>query len=318
MNKSPESTNTNTNIITRMNDFVSDQDNNQKINVTISVALELYRVLVSSLLILFVPQDCDGHLCSLTENMETTSQTYTTGLFFNFFTMFVFLVMYSLEIKRENRLISYLEVNKSKATDNNSVCEVLKKLPLEKKNSILFLDTYYQKAAYVAMVSFIINSIISGIIVYQYSLGNQTTTTIITNILFMVTKLSDVFQTVNTEKNIFYSAYLKGKIQYNDVDPDKMLLDVDQLSLSIHVKNVQVQVQDQNVEYRNPNSFGNDLPFSLSFNKEEYEEYYVGKDIEEVDENVDNENGDNEYEEDVEEFYDVDGEEDEYVKYIVK
>jgi hypothetical protein len=315
MNKSPESTNTN--IISRVNDFFSDQDNNQKINVTISVALELYRVLVSSLLILFVPQDCDGHLCSLTENMETTSQTYTTGLFFNFFTMFVFLVMYSLEIKRENRLISYLEVNKSIATDNNSVCEVLKKLPLEKKNSILLLDTYYQKAAYVAMGSFIINSIISGIIVYQYSLGNQTTTTIITNILFMVTKLSDVFQTVNTEKNIFYSAYLKGKIQYNDVDPDKMLLDVDQLGLSIHEKNVQVQIQDQiqdqTIADVNPYSFGNDIPFSLSFNKEEYEEYYVGKDIEE-----EYENEKNEYEEDVEEFYDVDGEEDEYVKYIVK
>ena len=307
MDKNSESTN----IISRINDFVSDQDNNQKINVTISVALELYRVLVSSLLILFVPQDCDGHLCSLTENMETTSQTYTTGLFFNFFTMFVFLVMYSLEIKRENRLISYLEVNKSIATDNNSVCEVLKKLPLEKKNSILFLDTYYQKAAYVAMGSFIINSIISGIIVYQYSLGNQTTTTIITNILFMVTKLSDVFQTVNTEKNIFYSAYLKGKIQYNDVDPDKMLLDVDQLGLSIHdKKNVQVQIQDQNLEYRN---LKNDLPFSLSFNKEEYEEYHVGKDVESH-EYEDNEYEDNEYEEDVED----DGEEDEYEKYIVK
>jgi hypothetical protein len=26
---------------------------------------------------------------------------------------------------------------------------------------------------------------------------------------------------VNTEKNVFYSAYLKGKVQYNDVDPDK-------------------------------------------------------------------------------------------------
>ena len=224
----------NTNFTSRVKDFVSDQDNNQKINVTISVALELYRVLVSSLLILFVPQNCDGHLCSLTENMESSSQTYTTGLFFNFFTMFVFLVMYSLEIKRENRLITYLDVNKSVASDNDSVGEVLKKLPLEKKNSILFLDTYYQKAAYLAMGSFIINSIISGIIVYQYSLGNQTTTTIITNILFMITKLSDVFQTVNTEKNIFYSAYLKGKIQYNDVDPDKMLQYVDQLGLSIH------------------------------------------------------------------------------------
>jgi cytochrome b subunit of formate dehydrogenase len=213
-------------IIQQLQEFLSNQDNNQKINVTISVALELYRVLVSSLLILFVPQDCDGHLCSLTENMETTSQLYTTGLFFNFSTMFVFLIMYRLEIKRENRLITYLDVNKSKAADNDSVGLVLHKLPIEKKNSILNLDKYYQKAAYVAMVSFVINSIISGIVVYQYSLGNQTTTTIITNILFMVSKLSDVFITVNTEKNIFYSAYLKGKIQYNDVDPDKLLIDV--------------------------------------------------------------------------------------------
>jgi hypothetical protein len=37
----------------------------------------------------------------------------------------------------------------------------------------------------------------------------------------MVTKLADVHSNVNTEKNVFYSAYLKGKVQYNDVDPDK-------------------------------------------------------------------------------------------------
>jgi len=297
MDKKPESTHTN--FVSRVKDFVSDQDNNQKINVAISVVLELYRVLASSLLILFVPQDCDGHLCTMNENIETDSQLYTTGLFFNFFTMFVFLVMYSFEIKRENRLITYLDVNKSMAADNESVGKVLKKLPVDKRNSILFLDTYYQKAAYVAMFSFVINSIISGIVVYEYSLGNQTTTTIITNILFMVTKLSDVFQTVNTEKNIFYSAYLKGKIQYNDVDPDKMLLDVDQLGLSIHDKNVQLQVQYQNVECGNPNSFGNDLPFSLSFNKEEYEEYYVGKDLEEYEE--EQEEDEEEQEEDEEE-----------------
>jgi hypothetical protein len=211
-------------IVKQIQDFVSNQDNNQKINVSISVTLELYRVLVSSLLILFVPQDCDGHLCTLTENMEPDSQIYTTGLFFNFATMFVFLVMYTLEVKRENRLITYLDVNKSNPCDNTSVGEVLQKLPNEKQNSILVLDMYYQKVAYVAMASFVINSIISGIVVYQYSLGNQTTTTIITNILFMVSKLSDVYLTVNTEKNVFYSAYLKGKIQYNDVDPDKIKL----------------------------------------------------------------------------------------------
>jgi hypothetical protein len=98
----------------------------------------------------------------------------------------------------------------------------LANLPREKRSNILLFDKYYQKTAYIAMGTFVINSIISGIVVYNYSLGNQTTTTIITNILFMVSKLGDVYVTVNTEQNIFYSAYLKGKIQYNGVDPDKL------------------------------------------------------------------------------------------------
>jgi hypothetical protein len=37
----------------------------------------------------------------------------------------------------------------------------------------------------------------------------------------MISKLSDVYATANTEPNVFYSAYLKSKVQYNDVDPDK-------------------------------------------------------------------------------------------------
>ena len=210
-------------IVENVKEFAADQDNNQKINVAISVALELYRVLVSSLLILFVPQDCgDGKLCTMTENMNSDSKLYTTGLFFNFATLFVFVAMYYFEVKRENKLITYLDVNKSIAMDNVSVGKELEHLPGEKRNNILLFDKYYQKTAYVAMGTFVINSIISGVVVYNYSLGNQTTTTIITNILFMVSKLGDVYVTVNTEQNIFYSAYLKGKIQYNGVDPDKL------------------------------------------------------------------------------------------------
>lgn len=37
-------------------------------------------------------------------------------------------------------------------------------------------------------------------------------------------KVSDVYSTVNTKKNVFYSAYLKNKVQFNDVDPDKVMV----------------------------------------------------------------------------------------------
>ena len=199
----------------------NDQDFQQKMGFIPLVAVELYRVLVSSLLILFVPQKCIDHVCSLSENMVWENHLYNAGLVVNFITLFTFLSLYYCELKRENRLITYLDVNKNVPSDNDSVGKVLELLPLEKRNHLLYLDKWYQRAAYSSILLFMFNTILSGFVVFDYYLDNQTTSTYITNILFMVTKLGDIYATANTEKNVFYSAYLKGKIQYNDVDPDK-------------------------------------------------------------------------------------------------
>ena len=211
-------------IVKCIQDKINDQDFMQKVGMTPVVALEMYRVIVSSFLVLFVPQKCDDHVCTLSENMVLENDLYNAGLVFNFLTMAAFLAMYTFEVKRENRLITYLEVNKTVASDNNSVGLVLNKLPVDKRDSIWELDKYYIYSGWTAIVMFIINTILSGFVVYEYYLDSQTTSTYITNILFMVTKLADVYANVNTEKNVFYSAYMKGKIQYNDVDPNKLLL----------------------------------------------------------------------------------------------
>jgi hypothetical protein len=203
---------------------LNDQDFMQKVSVLPAFLLELYRVMISSFLILFVPQQCDDHVCSYNENMTLGNQLYSAGLFFNFITMLSFLIMYFFEIKRENRLITYLEVNKNVPSDNDSVQKMLEDLPEEKRNSIWTLDKYYCRAGYISIGCFITNSFLSGFVIYNYYLDTQTTTTFVTNIVIMMTKLGDVYATVNTEKNIFYSAYLKGKVQFNDVDPDKNLI----------------------------------------------------------------------------------------------
>ena len=203
---------------------INDQDFQQKIGFIPLVAVELYRVLVSSLLVLFVPQKCDDHVCSLNENLIWENHLYNAGLVVNFITLASFLSLYYCEVKRENRLITYLDVNKNVPCDNESVGKVLERLPLERRDNILYLDKWYQRTAYASIFLFIFNTILSGFVVFDYYLDNQTTSTYITNILFMVTKLGDIYATANTEKNVFYSAYLKGKIQYNDVDPDKKII----------------------------------------------------------------------------------------------
>ncbi len=204
---------------------ISDQDFMQKNNSIILFALELYRVLVSSLLILFVPQACgtepDLHVCSYEENMAPTSNLYIAGLVLNYVTMASFFMMYLFEINREYKLINYLEVNPQKPCDNESVGKALTTLPKHRAANILFLDKYYYRFATLSMILFLANTILSGFVIYEFYLDNQTTTTFVTNVLFMITKLVDVYSTINTPENIFYSAYLKGKIQYNDVDPEK-------------------------------------------------------------------------------------------------
>lgn len=205
-----------------MQTTMGDQDFQQKTGVTVTVILELYRVLIASFLILFVPQACGDHICSIEENAQTGSDPlYNAGFTFNCITLAAFLTMYFAEVKREGKMIAYLDVNPKCMTDNESVGLVLERLPIERKNTILFYDAFYQKSGYAALTCFVINTILSGFVVYKYYLDDKTTSTFITSVLFMITKMGDVYSTVSTEKNIFYSAYLKGKIQYNDLDADK-------------------------------------------------------------------------------------------------
>jgi hypothetical protein len=203
-------------------EITQDQDFQQKLGVSVTVLLEFYRVMIASFLILFVPQKCGDHICSITENAETgTDHLYDAGFSFNCITLIAFMAMYFAEIKREGKLIAYLDVNPKCKTDNESVGEVLQRLPTERSDTILFYDKLYQKTGYFALTCFAVNTTLSGIVIYKYYLDDKTTSTFITSVLFMITKMADVYSTVKTEKNIFYSAYLKGKIQYNDLDANK-------------------------------------------------------------------------------------------------
>ena len=198
----------------------ADQDFNQRLGVSTGVAIELYKVLSSSLLILFVPQNCNGQACTLSDNMVATNGFYHFALAFNFFTLASFLVLYRIEVIRENRLIKYLDVNAELPNDNEQVEQRLQILPSDKRDKIISIDKYYQAMGYASIIIFIMNLVFSSVVVNEYYLGNQTTTTMITNTLVMVSKLASVYAVANTDKNVFYSAYLKANVQYNDVDND--------------------------------------------------------------------------------------------------
>jgi hypothetical protein len=210
-------------LICQIKDKINDQDFHQRINVTSTLLLEIYRVLMGAFLVIFVPQKCGENICSLSENINREDRLAKTAIAFNAFTMFTFLMLYFVEVKRENKLITYLEVNRFIPVDNDSVGEALQKLAMEKKQCIWNFDRYYQKAGYISTGSFILNGIFSSIVIMSHYFDSKTITVLLTNLLFMGLKVFDVYSTINTKKNVFYSAYLKNKVQFNDVDPDKII-----------------------------------------------------------------------------------------------
>jgi hypothetical protein len=129
----------------------NDQDFNQKVNVALTLLLEMYRVIMGSLLILMVPQGCDDHVCDINENIERTGIIDYVGLTTNFATLAAMCGLYYIEVKRENKMINYLEVNPSKPRDDEAVGEALELLAEDKKNNILSYDHYYCNAGYFSL-----------------------------------------------------------------------------------------------------------------------------------------------------------------------
>ena len=187
------------------------------------VTMEFYRLLVSSLLLIFVPQRCGDHACSYTENMQVTGTSherrlYTCGLFFNYCTLASFLILYAIEITREERLIRHLEVSPRVKADNLTMKAVLSMLePLHLKE-LREVQSGYKVMGVLVTVLFAVNTVISAVIIANFSQGNLTVSTFVTNVLFMVQKLSTIHTANSAEENIFLSAYSQRQLQYNALD----------------------------------------------------------------------------------------------------
>jgi len=197
---------------------IKNQNIYQKIKASINILLEFMRVITCSLLILFIPQQCENNICSINERIIWISLFYGISLIFNFFTLLYFCCFYFLEIRRENVLIKYLDVNPEVPYDKINVEKIVDILPINKQQKIIYTHKIYKKYANFLILICIINIFLSGIVISDYSIPNQTASTFITYILFLLSKLNNVYSTANTEKYIFYSAYLSTNVQFNDID----------------------------------------------------------------------------------------------------
>ena len=204
----------------RINTFITIKNQNiyQRLNVLINILFEFYRVISCSLLILFIPQKCDDNICSINDKLKWKSLFYGVTIIYNFITLIIFFFLYFLEMRRENVLIKYLDVNHEISYHNEDVEKILVFMPTDKKEKIIQTHMYYKKYANILIYVYTVNAILSGLIISEYRIPNQTISTFITYILFILIKLNNVYSIANTEDYTFYSAYLMTNMQFNDID----------------------------------------------------------------------------------------------------
>lgn len=205
---------------------ITSQDSTQLRNLALNLILELYRLLMGTCLIVFVPQECNvdniTQLCTVIDNTERSGIFETTTLFMNVLSLFCFLILYAIEYRREHKMICYLHVSKTKPKDNESVKQELVALSHTRRNVLLNLDHSYATIGKYVLCAFTLNTGMSAVVIFNNYIDTSTISVFLTNVLFMGMKMYDIYYIMNTDENIFYSAYLSEKLQYNDVDPDKV------------------------------------------------------------------------------------------------
>jgi hypothetical protein len=193
----------------------------KELKTLLIIAIEAYRVCSGTLLVIFVPGVCGNHACLPHENYMNGTTLYRGIVFVNLATLFVFLALYGIEIRREFRLHTYLRINKALPTDSESVGKSIELLRTDKKVKLNTLTHIYKIVGIVTVVTFIINTFLSGYIIMTEYGNDKGPVIFATNTLFISGKLYDIYTIVTSEKNVYFSAYEKNHLQYNVANPEK-------------------------------------------------------------------------------------------------
>jgi hypothetical protein len=191
-----------------------DVDTKQRIQSGLVFLLEFYKVLMGTLLILFVPQRCgdDRHLCTFRESE-------TACLVVNCVSCLMMLQLYYIELRRENWCIKYLDIDPAKP--NNNLDTEIEKYP-EYKERMLAINTKYRRSAVACAAAQVANILMSTVYIGLRWAGTMSLTPLVSYVILMASKLYSTYfvSTASIKKERAFSAYLTIAKTYNTIDAD--------------------------------------------------------------------------------------------------
>lgn len=192
----------------------------QKFKVLFIGSIDFAKITLASLLSIFVPQECEGKVCSLYDNFSELSNYNIFVVILNFVLFGLFLYTYIYEIRREFFMIKHFDTEYGFPDDN------LSKIIIKYEDiniSMNKFNLYYHNLCLLLYFMFIFNWITSAILVFHYFYLDKTTiTAMIMNFLLVFSKIHKGYLVSTASKNSLYvSSFLPENFIYNIMDKEK-------------------------------------------------------------------------------------------------
>tara|TARA_B100000214_G_C23932362_1_gene611432 strand:- start:230 stop:985 length:756 start_codon:yes stop_codon:yes gene_type:complete len=196
-----------------------DTDIKQRVKVIGIFVLQSYKILMGTMLSIFIPQSCGDQMCTLQENYNN-SELYHKSLFYcNCTSLFLFLCSYIIELRREEWCVKYLDI------DNNYPDNSLKEIIVKEKKLDLYMDKInkrYYDALLITTFVYSINIAMTIKMIYNDYHSNSTLSCFASFTLLVLMKLynslSVARQSVLNDKMM--SAYMSEFVSFNVLDND--------------------------------------------------------------------------------------------------
>jgi len=196
-----------------------DEDLKQRVKVTGIFLLQVYKIITGTMLSLFIPQNCEDKMCTLTENYEKTEPYHKTVFYCNCVSMLLFLMCYSIELRREEWCVKYLDIDNN-FPDNSLKHIIVQEKELDKKMDKL--NKYYYNVLCCTGFTYFVNMALSVKMLYDNYHSNSTVSCFISFTLLVLMKLYNsavvAHQSVKNDKMM--SAYMCEFVSFNVLDED--------------------------------------------------------------------------------------------------
>lgn len=196
-----------------------DQDITQRIKVVGFFVLELYKITTGTLLSLFVPQKCDEHVCTITENVNNKETYHSIVMYTNFVSMFLFFSYYIVELYREEWCVRNLDVDNNYS--DNHLKKIIVKLP-NLNNRMDKLNYFYYNLFNLNCFIYTINLGVSVKLLKDNYHSSATISSFCSFVLLVLMKFYGSYEV--SQKSIkedkMTSSFIKEFISYNVIDKD--------------------------------------------------------------------------------------------------